>query len=382
MSSIYPPYRPDVEDQHRYSIRHKYSAIAHPHVGDPFELEVEDCNVTMDYSWSPFIQADLTVKLIADQEMLDSLDPRNGCRVHIFMGYVYDGFVDDVWPVADLHLRSRTVDRPSNTMKLVLSSDEALAQDYKRMTWDGQPPTTGINEFVGYLAEIAQRPTAPVIISDFPDGYGADMLAGLVMEPGQDGLRIIADAANRLGLWIYCDGDRTWRIRAKAEYSGVTALKLTTGASSTILSTSTVLTRGAVEGSGFHNAVGLKYAWRDSGGVDQVIYGNAEVSSGPYAVNSIGFNTYFEERNFPATQAQATAAAISALESLVGRGHQMTMEAHAAYWLRRRMTVTVPLPIGHQQRLLVRQVTFSPTTGTMSLALFQPIDVTISTTGS
>ena len=59
----------------------------------------------------------------------------------------------------------------------------------------------------------------------------------------------------------------------------------------------------------------------------------------------------------------------------------MTITAHAAYWLRPGMTVTVQLPVGDQQRLLVRQVTFNPVNGTMSVSLYQPINVEISTTG-
>lgn len=382
MSSIYGLYADDVEEQHRHSIRHKYSATVFPRYGDPFDLEVEDCNITFDSAWSPYIQGDLTVKIIEDQAKLDLLDPRFGDRVSIYMGYVYDGFVADVHLVADLHIRSRTVSRPDNTIKISLASDEALAQDYKRMSWDGQPPVSGINELVAYLAEIAQRPTVPAIASDFPAWYGASMLAGITMDTGKDALSIIADAADRLGLWIYCDSDRTWRITKRPEYVGATALKLTTGASSTIFSSATTLTRGDSQGTGFHNAVGIKYAWKDDANVDHEIYGNAEVISGTFAVNAVGFNTYYEERDIPVTQAQATAVAVSTLKSRAARGHQMEMEAHAAYWLRPGHTVTVQLPVGDQQRLLVRQVSFNPVSGTMNLALTQPINVTISTTGS
>ena len=314
--------------------------------------------------------------------MLDALDARNGCRVSIYMGYVYDGFVDDVHLVANVHVRSRTVDRPSNTMKLVLSGDERLAQDYKRLSWDSVPPLTGINEFVQYHAGIAQRPTPATVVSEVGPNYGAYALVGMVQDPGKDSLSMIQDAAERLNLWIYCDGDRVWRIRNKAEYVGETALKLTTGASGTILSTSSVLTRGDVEGSGFHNAVGFKYAWRDGAGNDQVIYGNAAVLNGPWSIESIGWNVFYAEREYGISQANANQAAANALQSLAGRGHQMTMQAHAAYWLRPGMTVTVQLPLGEQERLLVRQVSFNPTSGTMNLALYQPINVTITTTGS
>lgn len=383
MSNPYEPYREDAEEQHRYSIRHKYSAVAHPRYGDAFELDVEDCNITFDSSWSPYIQGDLTVKLIEDQDKLDALDPRIGCRVSIYAGYIYDGFVDDVWLLADLHLRSSPVERPGNVIKLRLESDERLAADYKRMSWDTTPPTTGINELVQYHANIACRPVVPTVVSDFAAGYGAAELAGMTQEPGQDSLRMIQDAAERLNLWIYVDGDRTWRIKKKSEYVGKSSLKLATGPASTIFSTSTVRTRGDVEGSGFHNAVCLRYAWRDGAGVEQVIYGNAAVLTGPYAVTATGYNTFFAERPYAiGSTALANTAASNALASLVGRGYQMTMEAHAAYWLRPGMTITVQLPLGDQMRLLVRQVTFNPVSGTMSLALYQPINVTITTTGS
>lgn len=381
MSNLYAPYRADAEDQHRYSIRHKYSAVAHPRYGDPIELDVEDCSITFDSSWSPYIQGDLTAKVIEDQDTLDALDPRNGCRVHIYMGYVYDGFVDDVQLVADLHIRTTQIDRPSNTIKFTLASDEGLAEDYKRLAWATQAPLTGINEFIKFQADKAMIPTPATVVSDVPALYGATELAGAIQDVGQDSLSMIQDMAERLNLWIYADGDRTWRIRKKSDYSGATALKLLTGAGGTILDASSVLTRGEGGGRGFHNAVTLAYRWKDSGGVDRVVYGNAVVSAGTYAASNVGYNVFAEERRYPiASTALANAAASNALKSLVGRGHQMSLKAHAAYWLRPGHTVTVQLPAGDQQRFLVRQVTFSPSDGTMRLALNQPINVTISTT--
>lgn len=381
MSSIYAPFRADVEDQHRYSIRHKYSAVAHPRYGDPFELDVTSCTIDFDITQRPYVKANLTAKIIEDQEILDSIDPRNGCRVHIFAGYVYDGFVDDVHLIADVHVRTRTIDRPSNTMTLVLGSDEELALDYKRLAWGPHAPLTGINEFVKFHADRACLPTPATVVSDFPSLYGASELAGMIQDVGQDSLSMILDAAERLNVNVYCDGNRTWRVRKPSEITGATALKLFTGAGGTILNASTTLTRGAGEGKGFHNAVSLKYMWTDSGGVDRVVFGNAVVASGSYASATVGYNVFYQEREYPIANATlANAAASNLLKVLVGRGHQMTLTAHAAYWLRPGMTVTVQLPAGDQQRFLVRAVQFNPVTGTMDLALNQPINVTISTT--
>lgn len=381
MSSIYAPFRSDVEEQHRYTIRHKYSAFAYPRYGDPFELDIEDLSFKFDPSRSPHITADITAKVIEDQEMLDSLDPRNGCRVHIYSGYVYDGFVDDVHLMADLHLRERTIERPRNSMQLTLGSDEELALDAKRLSWQAQAPLTGINEFVQFHANRAMTPTVATVVSDFPPLYGAAELAGMVQEVGQDSLSMILDAAERLDCLIYCEGDRTWRIKKRSEYSGVTALKLFTGPSGTILDASTTLTRGVGEGKGFHNGVTIKYAWRDSGGVDRIVYGNAVVNSGPYAASTVGYNVHEETREYAiANTTLANNAAAATLRVLVGRGHQMVLSAHAAYWLRPGHTVTVQLPAGDQQRFLVREVQFNPVVGTMDLSLVQPINVEISTT--
>ncbi|MFE5839132.1 hypothetical protein [Arthrobacter sp. NPDC056493] len=381
MSNIYAPYREDAEEQHRYSVRHSYSATAFPPAGDPFELDVLDCSIDFNASERPYVRGSITAKVIEDQDTLDSLDPRKAVRVHVFMGYIYDGFVKDVNLVADLHIRTRTIDRPSNTMTLVLGGDEELAEDYKRMAWGPHAPTTGINEFVQFHANKASVPGTATVVSDFPAGYGATELAGMVQDVGQDSLSMLLDAAERLNVSVFCDGDRTWRIKKQSEIAGATALKLYVGAGGTILNAQSSLTRGVGEGKGFCNAVALIYRWKDSGGVDHVIYGNATVSAGPFATTAVGAKTFSEERQFPiASTALANQTASNLLKILAGRGNQMTLEAHAAYWLRPGHTVTVQLPAGDQQRFLVTQVQFNPTTGTMDLVLKQPINVTISTT--
>jgi hypothetical protein len=380
LSSLYAPFSPDVENHHRRSVRHRYSAIAHPRYGDAFELDVEEADVTFDSAWSPYIQASVTCKVIEDAALLAALDPRNGCRVTIYMGYVYDGFIDDVHPLADLHVRERRVNRPANTITLTLASDEALAEDYKRLAWGPHASTVGLNEFVTSHAGFSVVPGPVTVVSDFPEKHGAAELADMVQDVGQDSLSMIADAAERLDARVYVDGDRTWRIARKAEISGVAALKLFSGPEGTIFDSEAILTRGRDAGSGFHNAVTLKYLWKDSAGNDKRMFGNAVISSGPYATATVGYMGLYEEREYPVSQATANAAAANVLRSKARRGHQATLAAHAAYWLRPGHTVTLQLPSGAQERWLVRQVRFTPSTGTMTLALNQPINVTISTT--
>ncbi|QIN94316.1 minor tail protein [Arthrobacter phage BlueFeather] len=379
LPNIYAPYREDAEAQHRYSLRHRHSVVAHPRYADPFELDVEDLQITFDSAWSPYIQGSITAKA-GDEASLAALDPRAGCRVHVFAGYVYDGMVDDVHLLADLHVRERKVNRPDNTVTLTVSSDEALAEDYKRLAWGPHASTSGMTPFVQFHADRASIPDTATVRSDYGYDLGADDIAGMVQDVGQDSLSMLQDAAERVGVRVYVDGDRTWRIAPLPEYSGATALKLFTGPEGTILDAAATLTRGAVDGHGFHNAVSIKYLWKDSGGVDRVNFGNAVVASGPYAPSAIGYNVLYLERPYAvASTAKANQAAANVLKPLVGRGHQVELGAHAAYWLRPGHTVTVQLPAGGQERHLVRSVSFHPLTGRMDLGLVQPINVTIST---
>jgi hypothetical protein len=368
------PFLPDVDDRIRQSVEHVYGATAYPVSGAPIPLDVEDLSITFDESWSPFVQADITCKVPEDQATLDRLDPRLNCRVQITLGYTYDGKVSDVHVVADLHIRTRDVLRPANQLRLTASSDEGRSQDAKRRAADAAPPKTGINEIITYAANKAVYPNTAVIVSDFPPGYGVNSFTELSLDIGKDFQSLITDAAGRAGVWVYSDGSRRWFITTRPEVAGVSAHKLYTGPDGTILDTDAALQR-----EDFSNSVCLIYTWKDAAGADQTLYGEAYVpGSGPFGVVATGYNTYVEERQGPVTQAQATAAAQTVLKYKITRGHGIRLGAVAAYWLRPGMTVTVQLPLGDQERQLIRAVTFNPVSGTMTITTRQPESVSIS----
>lgn len=373
---ITAPYSADAQDRLRFSSRHVITATAYPVGLPPVVLDVEDAQVQFDESWSPRIQASLTCKVPEDKAILESLDARKSLRIKIYAGYVYDSVTEDVQLLADLHVRSREVKRPSNRMVFRCWSDEGLALDYKRLAWDSQPPQSNLQDFVQYHANIAVIPApSPTVVSDFPSTFGASSVSGITQEPGQDSWRLLSDAANRAGVQIYCDADRKWRIAAKPVISGDTALNLTTGGGGIVKESTAVYSREE-----FNNAVCLKYAWKDASNVDHVIYGHAYLSAGPFALAAIGYNSYFEERAIPATQAQADAAASATLQALAKRGRSFSIDSISAYWLRPGQTVTATLPTGDQERLLVSSVSFSFPSGDMSLRLRQPETLTISNT--
>jgi hypothetical protein len=368
------PYFPDVDDRIRQSVEHVYSATAYPVTGAPIPLDVEDLSITFDESWTTHIQADITAKVPEDQAILDRLDPRKNCRIKINVGYIYDGQVQDVYEIANLHLRTREVLRPSNLLRVIAYSDETRALDAKRRSADAAPPKTGINEIISYAANKAVYPDTAEIVSDFNPGYGVNSFTELELDIGNDFQSLITDAAARAGVWVYSDGSRRWRITSRAEVAGVSAHKLYTGPDGTIFDSDTALQR-----EDFANSVCLKYVWKNGSGEEQIIYGEAYVPGTlGYGVVGSGYNTYVEERQGPITQSQATSAAQSVLRYKVTRGHGIRLQAVAAYWLRPGMTVTIQLPLGEQERQLIRAVTFNPSSGSMTITTRQPESVSIS----
>lgn len=368
------PYAADAEDRIRSSARHIITATAYPDAGDPVELDVEDARVEFDDSRAPRIQGNITCKLPGDLADLDRLDARKTFRVQLFAGYKYDSVTEDVHLIADLHARHRGVQRPSNRMTLELWSDEGLAMDYKRNAWDSQPPQSNLLDAVEYHVLIASiGSTVPPVVTDYSPSFGASAVLGLIQEPGQSGWDMIHEAASRAGVSVYCDPDRTWRIAKPQALSSETALNFTTGGGGIIKESNSVYSRD-----NFRNSVCIKYAWRDSGGVDRVMWGHAYVNTGPFAVSAIGYNSHYEERDKPATQAQANTAAAGTLTALSRRGRSFVLEAISAYWLRPGQTITATLPEGDQERLLVSAVYFNFPSGSMSVRLRQPEDIEIS----
>jgi hypothetical protein len=368
------PYADDAADRIRFNSRHVITATAYPATGEPIPLDVEDADVQFDESWSPYVQASLTCMVPGDQETLDRLDSREKLRIKIHAGYVWDSVSEDVQMLADLYVTDREVKRPENRLLIRAASDEGLAQDFKRLSWEAQPPQSNLAAALQHHADRAVLPDpSPTIVSDFDASYGADAVAGVTQDPGQDSWSLIAESANRAGVKIFCDENRIWHIAGAPDINAEPSLILNTGGGGIIKDSTGIISR-----SEFQNTVTIKYSWRDSGGVDRVVYGNAYISSGPLSIYTIGRMGYYEEREIPATQAQADAAASKALRARCKRGRSYSMSAISAYWLRPRNVVTVSLPDAEQERLLVSSVQFTYPAGSMNLRLRRPEDVTIS----
>lgn len=374
--AVTDPYTGDIADRVTRDIRHHHRVSVLPVDGIETALDVQHGSLQVQFSedWSPHIRANLTVKAPDDADLLDLLDPRTGCRLLIDAGYILPGDVEDVHLLADVGLRTRDVNRPDNTVTLSALSDEALAQDYV-LQWGAQSmPTSGVPEAVRWLTRFALQPNVPTVASDFPDGHKASALTDFMLDVGTDLWNPIEDIAARADVWVHCDGERRWRIRARPQLGAAPAHRLEVGAAGTLLTTKSTLSRDS-----FYNAAVLEYRWKDTAGNERVVYGRAQVTSGDYRVQRAGYKTYYQRYERPITQAQANAAAATRVRNLVTRGRSLELSAAAAYWLRPGMTVAVTLPNGEPAAHIIQSITFQPSSGLMSLTTRQPLNVTIET---
>lgn len=366
-------YYPPVLELLPHPLRHLYSVTVVPAAADPFDLTVEhgSLSVTFSEDWAPFAQVEFQSP-VTDADVLDLMDPRTNCRVLVHAGYEYPGGREDVLPLADVGLRERPVSRPANLMTVRAASDEARAQDY-RLMWSGNLNRSGVNEAAEWLLRFALAPETPVIRSDFPAGSKAAALADMEADIGDDAWSLLDDVAARAGVRIWCDENRVWRIEARAERTSWTSLDLTVGAAGTVVTSDSSLTREE-----WYNAAVLRYRWQDAARNEYVRIGRARVEDGgPYSVTEVGAKVYFEERERPASQAGADAAAVSRLRTLVTRGRSLSLTAGAAYWLRPGHTVRVKLKTGNWTNHLVQSVKFRPHEGLMDLVTRLPENVNI-----
>lgn len=369
------PYSPDAGQRIADSLRHEATVAVAPVGGQEIPLDVEagGLEITFSEDWAPYIQARVSLPVPA-VAVLDALDPRLNCRLRISAGYTYPDNRTEVFPLADLGLRTRPVSRPGNTVQLTAASDEARAQDYRAMFWAGME-RPGINEAVGWLASLAVFPEpAPAVVSAFPARYGAAALAEIEVQIGDDYWSLMDDAATRTETRVYCDGGRVWRVEPRAVNAGNPVHHLTVGEAGTIVDSSAELDR-----EDWYNAVVLRYRWNDAANTEHIVYGRAQVTSGPYATAAVGHKVFFEEIPRPVNLAAANAAAAARARKLVTRGRSLTLTAAAAYWLRPGHTVLVTLPTGPTEKHLVQSVSFRPLEGLMTVTTRQPENVTITT---
>lgn len=315
--------------------------------GTRYPLEVEDFRLSWDERRAPRAMATL-VCAVPDRLILDEIDPRTGTRVEITAGYILPGGAEEATLVADLGLRTRRVGRPADTMTLELAGDEALVIDASPVATLGYGTSAASVPLVmQWLIRSALSPDPDVNIShpDMTDTTVADI---------SDRWASIADLADVIDAECYDDGLRGWHIDRRPTVKGASSAILRVGPGGGITDSEASLDRDE-----WANHVALRYRWRDATDVDRQVIGTATTTTGPFATATAGLKIFLDEREVPATQASANAAAKAVLSRFLSRSRSYQLTAIAHWWLRPGHTVTVQLPTGVQERHLVVSVEFT-----------------------
>lgn len=323
----------------------------HPSWAVPVALEAERCQLGWDARRAPRVSCAVDARVPLAQATLDALDPRTGVRLQVRAGYVLPGGAEDVQLVADLGLRSRTVDRPGNMVRLTAASDEALVLDARAATAYTPPGATVAAAVLGLLT--AALPSAPVVATSTLPATAPGVVP--VVDVGGDYWSAVDDLLDRVDGDAYDDGLRRWHLVPRPSTVGESAAVLRVGPGGTV----TASTVGLSREDEWANAVALTYRWRPVGASDDTtVHGLASATAGPYAVAAAGRRTFTQVRELATTQGEASAAARAVLVRRLAAGRTFRVRTVAPWWLRPGHTVTLQLPTGAQERLLVVAVLY------------------------
>lgn len=355
----------ELEDRLRYPLQHLYRVTVFPASGPSFTVAVDGrLEVTRSLGWSPYAQAQLTIKTPWNPDELAALDGRARTWVRIEMGYAYDGKAE-LHPVARLRLEDADENFAAGTVSLSLQGRELEAQDADwNGDWSGLLPRSGVREAIRYV--LAQTGTgSSVPWAGIGDRHRADLVTAEAFDPadGADLWSLASGLADSAGLKLWFDGEDSgsWHLRPRHALSGTYATMLRTGRDGTI--TAGTRKRGRT---GWANEVRLLYpdVLQANG---RPVFGSAHIKTGPYSTAAAGRKVHFESRPGRISSNAAFAQAEALLRTLSASGNTYTLDAAAAYWLRPGMTVPVKTGRGPYERQLVQSVTFKPLEGLMSL---------------
>ena len=350
------PFSADVVSLLSESHRHVLRVTA---VGADFTmpLDVEDFSIDWDSEHSPRVDCSFTSP-VPDWDALGQLDPRAGVRVEVEVGYGLPGGSEDVQRIADLGLRTVTVDRPSNTIRCTAASDEMLVMD-------GSPaigfPVTGATHAAAMRTLINHcihpAPKATVTVSG----------GAVTVDPVTDRWGTVRDLADRMDARVFDDGLRIWHIDPTPTL-GTPVLAVTHGEDGTLITGEAGLDREQ-----WANYCQLRYEWVDGSDVEHRVTATAIIRDGPWRVDGPAEKRIFlDRRDVPTTQAEANVAASSLLRRFAARARTFRFQAVAAYWLRPDHTVTLTLPDMRSLDLIVKRVEFRPGDGVMTVDAQRP----------
>lgn len=341
-------------------------------------LSLMDGTVTLDESWSPYVQASLTVPL-QDAELLARLDPRTHPRLRVTAtqtfgtslplsaltgatladlsdryagqtvlgvstdlgaGYNAEGVRSSTASTWELGIRSRIIDQLAGVVHLFATSDEGLLMDYAPAAVAVTAPTMRAAAAM-VLARIGAL-LEPGTHDGLLDGDATIWSPGVT---GWDFLRPLLDATT---LRLYCDEERRWHL--------VPPLRPSDQAFYVSAAAVTQVEDQVSRDDGWFDAVTVIYRWSDSSGLPRVQY---DVAAPPGYSKMM---TIEYERQW-----QGNGAAAALLARARGRGQISQVETVSNYDVRPGALLRVSLPDALPQTGVVSRVEWRLSSDDMSV---------------
>lgn len=318
-------------------------------------VTVNACTVTLDAARSPRVEATVTLAW-PDAATRSMLNPRAGLLLTISAGYRDPVTGDeDTQILCALRVQEVVTDHAGKSVSVTAQSDEAVPigypLDYAVTYTTASVIVTAIQEVIA--AAFPGETLAWLIGDNVPRAQLFTDAAPTTYTVGMDRWSLIQEWADLLGVVVYHDGLGTWKIRSAAPVpTDSSRLRLRTGPTGTVSSVKITDTR-----SGWANAVAVIYTYSVAG-VNKITTCIVSTALRPVAMATIA-------KSLPPVNAALVGK--SALSRGLRRGHAVEVTATAALWVRPGHVVTVDLPDGSQERLLVEVVEFDVPAGTMVL---------------
>lgn len=378
------------QDLIRYAHQHTYTARLYEMTGidewAEIPVQVTACTITYDWTWSPYVQGQLTI-VMPDDATLARLDPRKIVRVEVAAGYVLPNGITDSHTMTDAcFLSHRALNQPGDTVSLQFQGLEYLfdrsvsyavdwapqAPDYSAGgSWTSTTTATYAVDATLTFLEARVFPLDTQLVSD----SAADTATGWVdatdpwtARPGENNLDAARDIATRNDLWFRADEFGVWRL-TRPTLVAETQHVVRDGADGTVVSADDQLSR-----EGWANVVAVQYTWSKtttSGGKDTItaytVLGYAQTVSGPFATDTVGFCPVYLRRDVPIAYDQAQRTAATLLGRYLSRGTQVSVDAVAAYWLRPLDGIGIQFPGRPQTGFNVAAITYDLDEGRMSI---------------
>jgi len=278
----------------------------------PFDV-LQSARVKIDETWSPYVQA--TVTVITKE--LELIDPTADPQPRIVLTLSQTG-LDRVF---DLAVQRRVANNDGSTT-LELVSDDMRLHEYRRVATSVYQPTTGsLREIVSDVLEEVGFELDP---------FGANALIDptkFFWTPGQSAWEYLAQPVQVAGMRLWCDENRVFHLTAAPAYEAGSVVVAFDG--DNMVGYADEINRDT-----WFDAVIITYKWTDVLGDDYVVYDTATTA---------GFTSvYAETRDDTPYPGPGTAAGL--LSRYLTRGRTIPTTAIADYRATPGMTALVTTP--------------------------------------